>query len=806
MFRRDCSYTDGWLRRAVRRRCGTRRGQKCPARRRWRSRRTLARIRWSRGCISLYQSRHRRSGESGPPGTPYPRNETGCRPAPHPPGITRGQGGPRCSRPDGGSFGLDTLALDYGVDPVRRERRERVDLTAGPVHFDIRGVGLSEPEVHTQIVLRHVAAAAAYFVHLPVFPGGAVNAGAYPGTIRPGADTFHFDPVVLDRRVAAKQLRQIIDTVHHHVQVSVVVEIAHCTAAGRNSLENARPPGHRYSGGSPIAQVVVQDLALAISVLDRSLGHLRIDVPVGHQNVNPAVIIEIQEHHAPPQEPRVLAETGLKGRIFKKIAAEIAIKAGRIAGEVGLDNVELAIAVVIACRHAHAGLRLAIGAVRRAGFNRNVREGAVSIVPVQRRRGRIIGHVNVGPAIVVEIRHEHTETVGPGRFPDPGLFGDVGESAVTVVVEQDVLAAVESRWSARHPDALVETVSRFRNRHGLRIEVDVVGDKEIELAVLVVIEEGTAGVPAFQPLRREACGLRDAGLLRDVRELAVAVVAIQDAIAPVRHKEVVITVVIVVADATTLTPAGARKTRGEGYVSECPVPIVLVKAAGWFVAFARLRLEARAVDQEDVQPSVVVVIEKRNPAARCLQEEPVLLLASEDRFGMQPRFARDVNELHAKRGSCQDFVKRKDRSRPAKRPYERAARAEHRLHSTGVFRAGLWRGRDSCAPLRAAGRGSELFRTERLPRPASPCARTRCRDYCICRRPVGVREIGCSKEPLPPWRPATPLCCQAPGERPPAAGARLRRVGSPSGPRDSSAQLRRTALARRVHSPGCNGR
>ena len=34
---------------------------------------------------------------------------------------------------------------------------------------------------------------------------------------------------------------------------------------------------------------------------------------------------------------------------------------------------------------------------------------------------------------------------------------------------------------------------------GLRVEVDVVGDEQIEMAVAVVVDERAAGVPAIQP-------------------------------------------------------------------------------------------------------------------------------------------------------------------------------------------------------------------------------------------------------------------------------------------------------------------
>ncbi len=45
-------------------------------------------------------------------------------------------------------------------------------------------------------------------------------------------------------------------------------------------------------------------------------------------------------------------------------------------------------------------------------------------------------------------------------------------------------------------DALVGAAGGLGERRGLDVEVDVVGDEEVEMAVAVVVEEGAAGVPA----------------------------------------------------------------------------------------------------------------------------------------------------------------------------------------------------------------------------------------------------------------------------------------------------------------------
>ena len=86
----------------------------------------------------------------------------------------------------------------------------------------------------------------------------------------------------------------------------------------------------------------------------------------------------------------------------------------------------------------------------------------------------------------------------------PAFWLTSRECAVAVVVVEDVFAAVEAGRAASHGDALVSAVGFFRSGRGLEVEVDVIADEEIEMAVLVVVEEGAAGVPAEAVLERPA--------------------------------------------------------------------------------------------------------------------------------------------------------------------------------------------------------------------------------------------------------------------------------------------------------------
>ena len=85
----------------------------------------------------------------------------------------------------------------------------------------------------------------------------------------------------------------------------------------------------------------------------------------------------------------------------------------------------------------------------------------------------------------------------------PAASGDIGERAVAIVVIQNVLAALQARRAAGNHHAFVEARAGFGHRRGRQIEIDVVGDEQIEVAVAIVIDEGASGVPArFRSRRR----------------------------------------------------------------------------------------------------------------------------------------------------------------------------------------------------------------------------------------------------------------------------------------------------------------
>src|SRR3989441_4273970 len=325
------------------------------------------------------------------------------------------------------------------------------------------------------------------------------------------ADQLDLEPIVLRREIAAEKLGIIVDGIDDDVEVAVIVEIAEGAAARGDGNGDAGAGLGGDVGETAVAEIFVEQLLLRVAGFGFELLDFGIDVAVANENVGPAVVVHVEKAAAPAEILRVSAESSGESGVLEIGATEIAIERGRVAGEIRLDDVEIAVEVVIGGGDAHAGLGLAVGREGAAGFDGDIGERAVPFVLIERAGLRVVGDVNVGPAVVVEIGGEDAEAESAVGLQDAGGFGDVGEGAVAVVVIEDVFAAGQAGRAAGDHDAFVEAGARFGNGRGSEVEINVIGDEEIEAAVAVVVHESAAGASAVA-----AAG--DAGLGADLGE------------------------------------------------------------------------------------------------------------------------------------------------------------------------------------------------------------------------------------------------------------------------------------------------
>src|ERR1051326_2989119 len=103
----------------------------------------------------------------------------------------------------------------------------------------------------------------------------------------------------------------------------------------------------------------------------------------------------------------------------------------------------------------------------------------------------------------------------------------------------------------------------------LRGPLDIVGDRQIQLAIAIVIDPGGAGAELL-----DAC---KTGVCRYIRKRTVAIVVKQTVLPQTSHKDVIVTIIVVVTDGRphsidTDGQAGFRSNVGEG-----PVMVIVIQ-------------------------------------------------------------------------------------------------------------------------------------------------------------------------------------------------------------------------------------
>ena len=174
------------------------------------------------------------------------------------------------------------------------------------------------------------------------------------------------------------------------------------------------------------------------------------------------------------------------------------------------------------------------------------------------------------------------------------------------------------------------------------IEIHIIRHKQIELTVAIVVQKTAARAPAVFRSGH-------ASLLGHVGKRAVAVIVVKNVAAKVGDEEIVKAVVVVVADATGLSPAGTSQAGLFGDIGEGAVTIVVKQITGG-IAVPNRRIKAGSVHQKNIEPAVVVIVEQRHPATHLLEQKLLVGRAAGNVPGVpQPGLASDVGENDGRR-------------------------------------------------------------------------------------------------------------------------------------------------------------
>src|SRR6266566_865695 len=431
--------------------------------------------------------------------------------------------------------------LSQRVDGIGGKIFKSLDQTAGPAHLHpINLCRSAEAEMDAHVVIGNVAGAAAHFVNESARArfhrdpcADAVAIGFAPGRTKR-------DPVVRVARVVDQKRRRSVHVADHRGHAAIIPQVADRQTARRTYGRDCGTRGRGNIGEGSVAIVVIQNPGLLEIAAEMLAIDFRVDVAVRQEQIGPAVVVEIEKRDAPAKVLRVEPESRGEGFVVEGAVAIVVVERGGIVGEIGFEQTEFAVTVVVGNGRAHAGLLAPVVVESGAGDDGNVGERAVVIVVVKNAGGAVAGDINVRPAVVVVIKSGNAD-VGEGAvavvvvedvfavvrdveiFPavvvvvadayalappgvsQSGSCGDVGESAVMVV-------AIEvARWG-------------FSRRGG--IERRAVHDKNVGPAVVVMVKDGDARAGSFDNVlfrvfpaenngRGQACFLGDVSEMRD---------------------------------------------------------------------------------------------------------------------------------------------------------------------------------------------------------------------------------------------------------------------------------------------------
>src|SRR5580658_924006 len=159
----------------------------------------------------------------------------------------------------------------------------------------------------------------------------------------------------------------------------------------------------------------------------------------------------------------------------------------------------------------------------------------------------------------------------------------------------------------------------FRRRGKIfAVVMQISGDKQIQPPIAVVVAPCGAGMPCRRIVERYA------GLLGNIGKRSVVIVVVEAVLAPVRHKDIGPAVVVVVRNGHAETPAVVGHAGLGRHVGERAVVVIMKQRRVGRRLLAVERIKGRAVDDINIEPAVVVVVDQ--PHAGALGLDDVLLL------------------------------------------------------------------------------------------------------------------------------------------------------------------------------------
>ena len=127
-----------------------------------------------------------------------------------------------------------------------------------------------------------------------------------------------------------QQHRRCVHVADHRRHAAVIPQIARGQSARRAHRRDSRPRIGGNIGERSVAVVVIQNLWLSEIAAQVLAIHLGINMAIDQQQIRPAVIVRIEERHAPAEILGVQAESRGKSLVVKRAVAVVVVKRGGI--------------------------------------------------------------------------------------------------------------------------------------------------------------------------------------------------------------------------------------------------------------------------------------------------------------------------------------------------------------------------------------------------------------------------------------------------------------------------------------------
>ena len=271
---------------------------------------------------------------------------------------------------------------------------------------------------------------------------------------------------------------------------------------------------------------------------------------------------------------------------------------------VGDEEIRTAVAGEVRSRDSHSRIRVGNARDGRALLEAEAETGRIRFLPsgpgdvlVEPVWIPVVGEVEIGPAVAVEIREDGAETVIEPCRLETCLDADLAKPRVALAVAPDV--QVEEIADAGH----VVREPGGRPADG-EVGVGVARHEQVGAPVAVDVGDRRAGVPSVDTDARGASPFGERSVAVVPEQLVVSVSR--------RHEQVGVAVSVEVAGDAAFSPDRQVRVRTTAHVREATLRVPEQRApreTAVFLPARVVRFRVRVHDEE-VDPAVVVVVER----------------------------------------------------------------------------------------------------------------------------------------------------------------------------------------------------